>query len=59
MDRYDAVWVVVRQRTQQDSVDHAEDGSGGADGECQGDDRDGRESWTAPQEAERVAKVVK
>src|SRR5579864_1614094 len=55
---HDAVGIVVRQRTQQDSVDHAEDGSGGADGECQCDDRDSRETGAAPQDAEGVAKVV-
>jgi len=44
----------VRQRLQQHAVDDAEDGGVGADADCQGQDRDGREHGELQQPAENM-----
>jgi len=55
---HDLTGTWVRQRTQQDRVHHAEDGSVGADAQGQRDDGHNRERRTVAQHAEPVADVL-
>ena len=48
-----------RQLAQHDGVEQAEDGGVGADAECQGEHRHGREAGAAPHQPEGVAEVVR
>ena len=54
----EAVGIAIGQRLQQHGVDHAEDGGGGADAECERQGRRQREGAVAQQGPERVSKVV-
>ena len=55
---YQAVGVFVGQRRDQDPLDRAPDRGVGADGDGQGQDGGGGEPGRAPQEADRVAKIM-
>ncbi len=52
-----AIRIGIRQRTEEDRVDEAEDGGVGADTERQREDRGERETGIAPQHAQRVADI--
>ncbi len=54
---HQAVGRRIRQRTQQNAVDDAEDGRGGADGKGQGEHRNRRRGWVLCQDPDGVAKV--
>ena len=54
---HQAVGRRIRQRTQQNAVDDAEDGRGGADGKGQGEHRNRRRGWVLGQDPDGVAKV--
>ncbi len=53
-----AIGLGVRERAQQDRVDHAEDRGVGADPQCERRDRDEREAGRLPQRADREADVA-
>src|SRR5262249_17269896 len=54
----EAIWLLERERTQQDRIDHAEDRRVGADAQSHDGNGDKRESWIFPKESEAVAKVA-
>ena len=54
----EAVWVVVRERSQQDSVDQAEDSGVRADAEGKGEDGDGGEPRRLAQHANGKAQIL-
>ena len=57
-DANQRVRVLERQRTQQDAVDHAENGRVGADAECQRDHGNCSEAGAFVELSQRVAKVL-
>ncbi len=57
-DGHEPLGIRIRQRAQEDGVDHGEDGGVGADAERQRDQRRGGEAGRAPQHAEAVAQVL-
>src|SRR5260370_22634377 len=54
---YNAVGPGVRKWVDEDSVDDAEDGAGGANAECQGEDGGQREAGALAEVAEGVAEI--
>src|SRR4029077_19035277 len=56
---YQAVGILVRERTQEDGVGDAEDRGAGADSEGDGQDGGGREDGTLAESPERVQNVAK
>ena len=57
-DPHEALGVVERERTEQESVDDAENGGAGADAESDDKDGEGGESGIAAQGAEGIAQVL-
>jgi len=57
-ERDDTVGVLVREGSDQDILDHAEHGSGGADPERQRENRQQGEPRSRPQTAKAVAQVL-
>src|ERR1700728_572919 len=55
----DLVWLVVGQRPQQDSVNHAKDSGGCANAQRQREYGDKREASILPQYPQRIAQIVK
>src|SRR5262245_49048882 len=56
-DAHQLLWTVVRQRPQQHSVQHRENGGRRADAECKSEERGGSEGRLAPQRSKGVAEI--